>query len=48
MALDGGLAGLAKTARHEWPEVSCKAIDLAAEFPSPVDAAAILAEEDIG
>jgi hypothetical protein len=27
--LDGGLAGLAKTARHEWPEVHCKALDLA-------------------
>ena len=24
----GALAGLAKTARHEWPEVECKAIDL--------------------
>jgi acyl transferase domain-containing protein/NAD(P)-dependent dehydrogenase (short-subunit alcohol dehydrogenase family) len=24
----GGLAGLAKTASHEWPEVNCKAIDL--------------------
>ncbi len=24
----GGLAGLAKTAGHEWPEVNCKAIDL--------------------
>jgi acyl transferase domain-containing protein/NAD(P)-dependent dehydrogenase (short-subunit alcohol dehydrogenase family) len=27
--LSGGLAGLSKTARHEWPEVNCKAIDLA-------------------
>jgi NAD(P)-dependent dehydrogenase (short-subunit alcohol dehydrogenase family) len=27
--LSGGLAGLAKTAAHEWPEVQCKAIDLA-------------------
>jgi NAD(P)-dependent dehydrogenase (short-subunit alcohol dehydrogenase family) len=24
----GGLAGLAKTAAHEWPEVACKAIDI--------------------
>jgi len=29
-ALSGGLAGLAKTARHEWPEVACKAIDVSA------------------
>ena len=28
----GGLAGLVKTARHEWPEVTCKAIDLAPDF----------------
>ncbi|MDD2581013.1 MAG: SDR family NAD(P)-dependent oxidoreductase, partial [Desulfuromonadaceae bacterium] len=26
--LSGGLAGLAKTAAHEWPEVACKSIDL--------------------
>ena len=25
----GGLAGLAKTAGHEWPEVNCKAVDVA-------------------
>jgi NAD(P)-dependent dehydrogenase (short-subunit alcohol dehydrogenase family)/acyl carrier protein len=30
--LDGGLAGLAKTAGHEWPEVQCKALDLADDF----------------
>ncbi len=29
-ALSGGLAGLAKTAGHEWPEVTCKAFDLSA------------------
>ena len=28
----GGLAGLAKTAGHEWPEVHCKAIDLDPAF----------------
>jgi NAD(P)-dependent dehydrogenase (short-subunit alcohol dehydrogenase family) len=28
-ALTGGLAGLVKTAAHEWPEVSCKSLDLA-------------------
>ena len=26
--VSGGLAGLVKTARHEWPEVHCKALDL--------------------
>src|SRR5205823_2408894 len=25
----GGLAGLAKTARHEWPAVDCRALDFA-------------------
>ncbi|MBJ6726280.1 type I polyketide synthase [Geomesophilobacter sediminis] len=36
--LSGGLAGLAKTAAREWPEVACKAIDLAS-FPTPIEAA---------
>ena len=31
-ALSGGLAGLAKTAGHEWPEVACKAFDLSADI----------------
>ncbi len=35
-ALSGGLAGLSKTAGHEWPEVSCRAFDLPAE-PGDVD-----------
>jgi acyl transferase domain-containing protein/NAD(P)-dependent dehydrogenase (short-subunit alcohol dehydrogenase family) len=43
--LDGGLAGLTKTAAHEWPEVRCKAIDLAADFADPDAAAAALVEE---
>ena len=42
--LSGGLAGLAKTAGQEWPEVVCKAIDLA-KFPETSDAAAALADE---
>jgi NAD(P)-dependent dehydrogenase (short-subunit alcohol dehydrogenase family)/acyl carrier protein len=42
---DGGLAGLAKTAAHEWPEVSCKALDLADDFAVPDDAAAAMVEE---
>jgi acyl transferase domain-containing protein/NAD(P)-dependent dehydrogenase (short-subunit alcohol dehydrogenase family) len=33
-ALGGGLAGLAKTARHEWPEVTCKAIDVDGSLPA--------------
>ena len=41
----GGLAGLAKTARHEWPEVSCKAIDLDPAFTDRDAAAAALADE---
>jgi acyl carrier protein/NAD(P)-dependent dehydrogenase (short-subunit alcohol dehydrogenase family) len=40
--LSGGLAGLAKTAGHEWPQVACKAIDLAADLADP---SAMLAEE---
>jgi acyl transferase domain-containing protein/NAD(P)-dependent dehydrogenase (short-subunit alcohol dehydrogenase family)/acyl carrier protein len=38
---DGGLAGLAKTARHEWPEVSSRAIDLALSLTPDLAAAAI-------
>ena len=33
--VSGGLAGLVKTARHEWPEVHCKALDL---DPDSIDA----------
>jgi NAD(P)-dependent dehydrogenase (short-subunit alcohol dehydrogenase family) len=40
----GGLAGLAKTARHEWAEVSCKAVDLAPGIPYPEAAAALVDE----
>jgi NAD(P)-dependent dehydrogenase (short-subunit alcohol dehydrogenase family) len=42
---DGGLAGLAKTARWEWPEVQCKAIDLAGDFGNSDAAADALADE---
>ncbi|MBX9627655.1 MAG: SDR family NAD(P)-dependent oxidoreductase, partial [Gemmataceae bacterium] len=38
----GGLAGLAKTARHEWAEVSAKAIDL---DPAFADSAAAVVDE---
>jgi NAD(P)-dependent dehydrogenase (short-subunit alcohol dehydrogenase family)/acyl carrier protein len=43
--LDGGLAGLAKTVGHEWPDVHCKAIDLADDFADANEAAAVLVEE---
>jgi acyl transferase domain-containing protein/acyl carrier protein len=42
--LSGGLAGLTKTAAREWPEVSCKAIDLGA-FPTSAAAAGAVAVE---
>ena len=41
----GGLAGLAKTAGHEWPEVACKAIDLDPTFGPADQAAAAILEE---
>jgi acyl transferase domain-containing protein/acyl carrier protein len=43
--LDGGLAGLAKTAAREWPEVQCKALDLADDFRTEDEAAAAIVEE---
>ena len=42
--LSGGLAGLAKTAALEWPEVACKAIDLG-DFPNHSAAASAVAIE---
>jgi acyl transferase domain-containing protein/NAD(P)-dependent dehydrogenase (short-subunit alcohol dehydrogenase family) len=42
--LSGGLAGLSKTARHEWPEVTCKAIDLG-DFSDFATAAQAVAKE---
>ena len=42
--LSGGLAGLAKTAAREWPEVGCKAIDLG-DFPTAAQAAGAVAVE---
>jgi acyl transferase domain-containing protein/NAD(P)-dependent dehydrogenase (short-subunit alcohol dehydrogenase family) len=42
--LSGGLAGLVKTAAREWPEVSCRAIDLG-DFPDQAAAAEALADE---
>jgi acyl transferase domain-containing protein/NAD(P)-dependent dehydrogenase (short-subunit alcohol dehydrogenase family)/acyl carrier protein len=40
----GGLAGLSKTAGHEWPEVHCKAIDLDPNLPTSRAASLILEE----
>ena len=42
--LSGGLAGLAKTAGREWPEVAAKAIDLAADAEVSAAADAIVEE----
>jgi acyl transferase domain-containing protein/NAD(P)-dependent dehydrogenase (short-subunit alcohol dehydrogenase family) len=42
---DGGLAGLAKTVGQEWPDVHCKALDLADDFADSDQAAAALVEE---
>ncbi|MBW1797466.1 MAG: SDR family NAD(P)-dependent oxidoreductase, partial [Deltaproteobacteria bacterium] len=41
----GGLAGLLKTARHEWPEVHCKALDLSGDFENPVNASSTIVDE---
>ena len=37
--VSGGLAGLTKTARHEWPEVHCRALDLDPEWADAAAAA---------
>ncbi len=39
--LTGGLAGLVKTAAHEWPEVSCKSLDLSHDVHDAGNAAPI-------
>jgi len=41
----GGLAGMSKTASHEWPDVQCKAIDLANDWPDLDEAAFAIVEE---
>ncbi len=41
----GGLAGLAKTAAREWPEVSCRALDAASDWNHTVSVAQTLADE---
>jgi NAD(P)-dependent dehydrogenase (short-subunit alcohol dehydrogenase family)/acyl carrier protein len=43
--VQGGLAGLAKTAAHEWPGVACRAVDVAQSWDDAVAVAdAVLAE----
>ncbi len=41
----GGLAGLTKTAAFEWPEVSCRALDAAADWQHTVSVAQTVADE---
>ena len=43
--LSGGLAGLVKTAAQEWPEVRCKAIDLADEQREFAELATCIVDE---
>ena len=42
--LTGGFAGLTKSAAHEWPEVRCRALDLAPDLEDSDAARAIVAE----
>jgi len=42
--LSGGLAGISKTAGHEWPQVFCKALDLGNDLDEKAQAAAIINE----
>jgi NAD(P)-dependent dehydrogenase (short-subunit alcohol dehydrogenase family) len=43
-AVPGGLAGLTKTLRHEWPQVFCRALDLSPELDANQAAGLIVAE----
>ncbi len=44
-ALSGGLAGLAKTAGHEWPDVSCRVFDLATDLADQANSVELLVTE---
>ncbi len=44
-AITGGLAGLVKTVAHEWPEVSCKSLDLSNDLHEADKIAEQIAEE---
>ena len=43
--VSGGLAGLTKSAAREWPELACKAFDLADGWSSPGEAARAVVDE---
>ncbi|HUO09663.1 MAG TPA: SDR family NAD(P)-dependent oxidoreductase [Phycisphaerae bacterium] len=43
--LTGGLAGLVKTASHEWPEVACKSLDISHDHHDAAALAELIAEE---
>ena len=43
--LTGGLAGLVKTAAHEWPEVTCKSLDLSDDLHDPTQVATQIVTE---
>ena len=43
--MSGGLAGLTKSAAREWPELTCRVIDLADGWPSPIEAARAVVDE---
>jgi acyl transferase domain-containing protein/NAD(P)-dependent dehydrogenase (short-subunit alcohol dehydrogenase family) len=43
--VSGGLAGMTKTARHEWPEVHCRAIDLDVQLKDNFKAARAIVRE---
>lgn len=43
--ISGGLAGLTKTAKHEWPEVNCKALDIAANLDNCKQTALMVVNE---
>jgi acyl transferase domain-containing protein/NAD(P)-dependent dehydrogenase (short-subunit alcohol dehydrogenase family) len=44
-AVSGGLAGIVKTAAKEWPEVSCKALDLSTDWSDHGTAAEAVVEK---
>ncbi len=43
--IDGGLAGLIKTAAREWPDIACKALDLSGDFSDPQSLASAILDE---
>ncbi len=42
--ISGGLAGLVKTAAHEWPSAHCKAVDIDTTMPAAAQAEAVIEE----